>query len=91
MRDTTPLLPQDLDLERVILGAVLIREDREQFEKIRREIDGAITGPFHREVLNALSALVDRGDEINPMVLWKELEGRGSTFKDIPTGHKWWD
>lgn len=84
MRDTTPILPQDLDIERVILGAVLIREDAKLFETIRRELESAaFTTPFHREVFLALCALIERGDAINPMICAKEMEDRGSSWKLI--------
>ncbi len=85
MRIDTPVLPQEPEIERIIIGAVLIREDLKLFETVRRELEtGAFTVPFNREAILAMSALADRGDEINPMTLWKELEARGTAYKDTP-------
>ncbi len=85
MRTDTPILPQEIEIERIVLGAVLIREDLKLFETVRRELEpSAWTVPFNREVFLTMSALAERGDSINPITLQTEMQARGTGYKDTP-------
>src|SRR5262245_9320731 len=75
----TPVLPREPEIERILLGAPLLREDPAQVQQIRHELHGsAFTVEAHREIFEEFCAMVDRGDPINPTILLMRLRVKGS-------------
>ena len=75
----TPILPREPEIERILLGAPLLREDPEQVKRIRKELHGsAFTVQAHREIFDEMCAMLDRGDPINATILQVRLRARGA-------------
>jgi putative DNA primase/helicase len=76
----TPDLPRDADMERFVLGALLLSESPEQIREMAASLplDAFLPGTSNREIYAALCEMAGRGDSINPVTLHHELKTRGS-------------
>lgn len=80
----TPVLPQEPEIERILLGALLLKEDPNQIPHIRRELRGsAFTVRAHREIFDELCEMLDRGDPINHTILQMRLRAKGSSVGPV--------
>lgn len=70
-------LPSSPESERVILGAILLDNTliSQAIEQIKQE---DFYSPLHRRVFKAMSALFERGDRIDPILIGEELKKEGN-------------
>lgn len=70
-------LPSSPESERVILGAILLDNSliSQAIEQIKQE---DFYSPLHRRVFKAMSALFERGDRIDPILIGEELKKEGN-------------
>ncbi len=70
-------LPSSTDSERVILGAIILDNAlaAQAIELLRLE---DFYSPLHRRVFKAMSALFERGEQIDPILIVEELKKEGS-------------
>jgi len=71
-------LPRNIDLERMVLGALLLSESPERILEVRASLaDDAFMGTT-REIYATLGAMAEHGGSINPVMLACRLTERGA-------------
>lgn len=78
MPDESIQLPRNLDVERLMLGALLLSESPEQVLEARAGLPADAFMGQMREIYLTLSDMAERKDSINPVVLATRLAERGS-------------
>lgn len=70
-------IPQEPDIERAILGIILVTESKELFDQVNAElVPKHFYIPSHQIIYQALIDLVERGDSINHLLLTARLRDK---------------
>src|SRR5215475_12332190 len=71
-------LPRNKEIEKAVLGALLLSESPERIKHVRENLPPDCFMAQAREIYDALCDMADRGDSINPVMLWTRLKERNS-------------
>jgi len=74
-------LPRNKEIERAVLGALLLSESPERVKQVRETLPADCFMAQAREIYDTLCEMADRGDSINPVMLWTRLRERNSTVE----------
>jgi AAA domain/DnaB-like helicase N terminal domain len=74
-------LPRNKEIEKAVLGALLLSESPERVKEIRETLPPDAFMAQAREIYECLCEMADRGDSINPLMLWTRLKERNSTVE----------
>jgi len=74
-------LPRNKEIEKAVLGALILSESPERVKKVREELPPDAFMAQAREIYDCLCEMADRGDSINPLMLWTRLKERNSTVE----------
>jgi hypothetical protein len=69
-------LPRNKEIEKAVLGALLLSESPERIKEVREKAGPDCFMAQAREIYQCLCEMADRGDSINPVMLWTRLKER---------------
>jgi hypothetical protein len=72
-------LPRNKEIEKAVLGALLLSESPERIKEVREKAGSDCFMAQAREIYDCLCEMAEKGEAINPLMLWTRLRERNSS------------